>query len=244
MEKQFILNEIKRVADANGGKAPGQKRFGTLTGIQSHHWRGKHWTRWSEALTEAGLEENNFNQKRDRDAMLKEYVAFARELGHVPTHSELLLRRRKSGTFPHVNVLTETFGPREKLLSAAMDYAQTNNMDQTVLSLFATIKTQSRSEASTEDESVESNDFRAGFVYLMKSGRHYKIGKTNALDRRQYEIGLELPEKIEAIHSISTDDPSGIEAYWHNRFKAKRLNGEWFALSIEDVRAFKRRKFM
>jgi len=42
------------------------------------------------------------------------------------------------------------------------------------------------------------------------------------------------------IHEIKTDEPVGLEAYWHNRFRDRRMRGEWFKLSAADIKAFKR----
>jgi hypothetical protein len=68
------------------------------------------------------------------------------------------------------------------------------------------------------------------------------MGRTKNPLRREGEFGIQLPEKLTLIHHIKTDDPAGIESYWHMRFATKRNEGEWFALSPDDVRAFKRWK--
>jgi len=67
---------------------------------------------------------------------------------------------------------------------------------------------------------------KAGYVYLIKSGRHHKVGRTNHVGRRSYEIALQLPEKSELVHRLETADAVGIERYWHARFADLRANGE------------------
>lgn len=83
-----------------------------------------------------------------------------------------------------------------------------------------------------------------GQVYLLKSGRFHKIGRSVHAGARERQLAIQPPEPAKVVHAIRTDDPVGIEAYWHQRFASRRKNGEWFDLASEDIAAFRRRKFM
>lgn len=74
-----------------------------------------------------------------------------------------------------------------------------------------------------------------GFVYLLGSLHGYKIGKSKSLEDRVRLLGILLPFETKLVHSIACDDPHGFERTLHQRYATQRINGEWFALSQEQV---------
>jgi hypothetical protein len=58
LDKTRILDEIRRLANDNGGKAPGTAAFERATGIRPSDWFPNLWLRWGDALIEAGFEGN------------------------------------------------------------------------------------------------------------------------------------------------------------------------------------------
>ena len=58
VDKQHILDEIRRTVEANGGVALGKQRFFSETGIRESDWSGKFWIRWGDEVREAGYEPN------------------------------------------------------------------------------------------------------------------------------------------------------------------------------------------
>lgn len=234
-----ILLEIKRTAQSNGGKPLGRERFAKETGIRETDWAGRYWARWSEAVEAAGLTPNEYNRAFDSDFVLQYVAEETRRLGHVPTDRELRLRRRDNPEFPSASTI-QTRGAKSALIRDVAEYCERSGGYEDVLQILLPQLSSDLADAKSD----EPSGTREGFVYLLKSGKHYKVGRTDSLARREREIGLQLPEAAERVHVISTDDAAGIEHYWHRRFAEKRVNGEWFELSTVDVRAFKRRKYM
>lgn len=237
MDKQYILEEIRKTARENGGKPLGSESFQSHTGIKYYDWHGKYWVRWSDALKEAGFTPNVFNVAYADDVLLAKLCELIRELGHFPVSGELKLKANHDKSFPSDKAFNR-LGNKRILVSKVVAYCQQQNMED-IIKLCPIYELDKK-----QDKTSVSNIEVIGSVYLIKSGKYYKIGRTNSMGRREYEIALQLPEKEKLIHEIKTDDPVGIENYWHNRFDKYRANGEWFELTQLEINAFKRRKFM
>jgi len=241
MTKAFILKEVKRTAEENGGKPLGRLRFFRETGIKDCDWRGKIWARWSEAIREAGYSPNEFQPALDDTYLLNKLATFIGQLGHFPVAMELRLHKRSDATFPNEKGY-DRFGTKDQLAARVIEFCRSKPGFDKVIAICEPVSAKQRHQS----EKAEAVDEEHGFVYLLKSGRFYKIGRSNAAGRRERELAIQLPEKATNVHVIRTDDPAGIEAYWHNRFAVKRIrpDAEWFDLNSAEIGAFRRRKFM
>lgn len=74
-----------------------------------------------------------------------------------------------------------------------------------------------------------------GYVYILQSGQHYKIGKTKSVDQRVAQISPKTPMPIKLLHSIACDDMSWAETQLHRHFASYRTNGEWFLLPQDQL---------
>ncbi len=233
LTKQDIIDAIRKTTGKNEGKPLGVARFEKETGINYYDW-GKFWARFGDAQKEAGFTPNQLQGAYSDTFLIEKIIGLARKLGKFPTYLEITVEKSNDVNFPNKKVFSR-WGTKDKFIAKVLEYCKGKADYNDIVAFCEPIL-----EDSNEEEILDDSDAtQIGEVYLFKSGHYYKIGKTNDTVRRGSELRIQLPEKCTLIHSIKTDDPSGIEAYWHKRFETKRMNGEWFDLSPAQVKAFK-----
>lgn len=231
--RERILDEIKRLAKANGGTPPGQNLFAKETGYKPHEWE-KYWARWSDAVRDAGLTAQEWNFRQDTTLFYPKLAEAIRHYKRIPTSRELQIFRNVHPEIPHSQTLKNHFGSKAEMCVAIRQWAVANEDYADIVAMLPEVQL---------DEKEKISAIKEGHVYLIKSGAFYKIGRGAELEKRFKQIRTALPGASTLEHSIRTDDPPGIEAYWHRRFADKRANGEWFKLTSADVAAFRKRKY-
>ncbi len=237
MEKSDIIEAIKRIAKANDGKAPGRELFEKETGIKLSAWHPLFWLRWGDALKEAGFSPNELQKEIGKDALIEAYAQLTRELGHFPVEGELRRKKASDSSFPSHNVFSR-LGGRDQRIEVIAEYCRSHSGNEDILAICESCQKQPPAQESDSNKDRIS----IGIVYLMKSGHHYKIGRTKSIGSRERQLAIKIPIPPTTIHTIETDDPAGVENYWHKRFADKRGEGEWFNLTPDDIKAFKRWK--
>lgn len=83
-----------------------------------------------------------------------------------------------------------------------------------------------------------------GSVYFITyDNKYYKIGKAKQLKDRLKVFSVEMPGNIEVFHVINSEDMWLTEKLFHDYYADKRVNGEWFNLSVEDLNYIKNGKY-
>ncbi|AZO24179.1 GIY-YIG nuclease family protein [Mesorhizobium sp. M1E.F.Ca.ET.045.02.1.1] len=169
--------------------------------------------------------------------VLTAVIGLARRLKRFPNSSDLLFEGSNNPEFPNAKTIMQRWKMTEladavRTLSERLGDSETTAYSDDYLAI-------ARSKAPVEEDETAANE-SVGYVYMIRYGKDFKIGRTSSLTRRSRQIQIELPESTDLVHSILTDDPAGIEAYWHRRFASYRGSGEWFRLPKHEVAAFKK----
>lgn len=241
LTKEEIIKELQEYSK-QVGKTPSEKNFyaDTSIGIMD---RRRYWANYGELIHEAGLTPNKFDKtKYSEEQLCKFLIDVIREKKKWPTRGILEVKHHNNPSFPDYSTFTRKFGLTNSLAQTVLNYVKDRNDFEDVVSICNSVL----EKLEENNESISVNGI--GYVYLLKStlrnATAYKIGRTKDIEGRKAQ--LRQPSNVdELLHYIETDDPVGVEKYWHDRFESKRLypdkiKDEWFKLASSDIKAFKR----
>ena len=233
--KEELLSALMAAAKSAGNEGIGRLRFEKLTGIAESEWK-YYWAQWNTFKADAGLAAGSASERRPDDEVLQSLIPCIRSIQKWPTYAEMRIFGRQNPGFPSDSTI-KLRGDKFALAAKLNELCEGQESLSDIREICAEVLLGQPSE-----DDIDSNDPVKGYVYLMKNGKYHKLGKTNSPNRRYKQISLLLPDPTYLVHAIPTDDPSGIEVYWKNRFRDKHHDGEFYLLDNSDVQAFKRRK--
>ena len=137
-------------------------------------------------MREAGFQPNQKQGAIDDSVLLDNLIALIRELGHFPVAAEIRLKGAQDPTFPNLKTFAR-FGLKHELVAKLRAYCESNAGYDDVATICAVVTPSNNERPVTDGKGAEP---AFGFVYLMKSGKHYKIGRSNAVGRRDTSLAF------------------------------------------------------
>lgn len=230
MTREQILDAYKAFAARTKGAPPGKRQFlKAYPELNDHVFRSGFWRSWKAFQLDAGIAPNAKVQRLPDRPILEGLARLTRKLGRVPTTDDIAFARKSDNTIPSeatVRKRAPTDAARAALLQ---EFCASSAEWADVLGLIKPALQVAAARPNTQH----------AVVYLMQHGKRFKVGKSVDLDERLRNAKTWITD-ARYLWYIETDDPFGVEKYWHGRFKAKSLGGEWFRLSNDDVAAFKK----
>lgn len=69
-----------------------------------------------------------------------------------------------------------------------------------------------------------------GYLYVLRAGAYYKIGRSKNPNERIKQLRIQLPFPVEVVYLFACEDAAAAEAHYHRLFDDRRANGEWFLI--------------
>lgn len=69
-----------------------------------------------------------------------------------------------------------------------------------------------------------------GYLYVLRAGDYYKIGRSKTPTERIKQLKIQLPFPVEVVYLFPCEDMVAVEGWYHWLFADQRVNGEWFLL--------------
>jgi hypothetical protein len=247
MQKAEVIATIKALAESNGGVPVGRTRLLQEGGITEGQY-SKFGT-LGELQTEAGYTPNALNGAIDEEEILSQLVDLSSLLGEFPTIQKMRAAREKyPQRFPSHNTFTRLGSTKAAKASAVVAWLSGKENPTTEESLALKICRPLAIEFEKETAVPDAIFEACGYVYLFRDSTAHKIGSSIDPASRRLTLQTGNPRAIQLVHQIITDDPKGIEDYWHRRFAARRRlaagGTEWFDLRKEDIAIFRSRTRM
>lgn len=189
VKREDIIQAIKKAAQDNGGIPLGVRAFERETGIKQSEWKSVYWVRWGEALKEAGLEPNTFNKREDTSILLEKLIPVIRHFGKLPTVAEIRFYSRAHQKIPNDKTIHNHFPTRYDLVDALLKFTSSRAQYQDIFLMCQKIN------LPVTDTSTTKNG-QEGYVYLFKSGNHYKVGNSYNIEQRVKQIKTQMPDSL------------------------------------------------
>ena len=244
LARDGVIEMCRRVALENGGRPPGSPAFYRSTGLSPLSLHDVGIRTYGDLCELAGYPKNKLRAQLTPDELLRPLAELTVRLGRFPNQTDREMARRADSLVPSYEAYRTAEAKKGYVPVQLLDWCSGRpefSSAQAILRQFlldnplSTVAENVRSSSS--DTSTSS-----GTRY---AGRHFKVGMSEDVQRRNNQIDKMNPHQVRVEHVIETDDPRGIEKYWLSRFACRCLpdKNEIFALSPEDVAAFKRRKY-
>lgn len=137
----------------------GKDRFFQETGIKGSDWFGKFWSRWGDAVIEAGFSPNKLQAAYPEDELILKFIGLIRELRRVPVTGELRLKRLNDPSFPNDKVFFSRFGAKNQIVAKILNYCRANSGFEDVVQICALHEpdgAESATQGGIQDQEVGS----------------------------------------------------------------------------------------